>query len=148
MPLDGDALGNYIEAMLSGWPAGNVDMRAPMMWTVSHPGDITAQMRAVIANPLQARLTDAQLPRFVHLGDDAATADALVTGLAASRPAPLVTSSHGLAEGAGDVLRGSLGLPVDVTHTAVDLDSLVDAVPGGSIWYSQACRSAGGDATT
>ncbi len=41
-----------------------------------------------------------------------------------------------------------LGLPVDVDHSPVDLDSLESAIPGGVIWYSQACCSAGGDATS
>jgi hypothetical protein len=148
LPLDGDALGNYLEAMLSGWVGSTSDIRAPMMWTVSHPGDITAQMRAVIANPLQEKLTDAQLPRFVHVEDADATAAALLGTLAGSQPALLVTSSHGLAEGEADVLRARLGVPVDVAHSAVDVDALAAAVPGGAIWYSQACCSAGSDATT
>jgi hypothetical protein len=148
LPLKDDALGNYIDAMLTGWPTANIDLRAPLMWTVSHPGDITAQMRAVIANPLEKKLTDPKLTRFSHLVDADATATALLSKLADSRPALLVTSSHGLAEGESDVLRESLGLPVDIDHSPVDLDSLESVIPGGAIWYAQACCSAGGDATS
>jgi hypothetical protein len=148
LPLEDDALGNYIDAMLAGWLDADVDVRAPLMWTVSHPGDITAQMRAVIASPLERKLTDPKLPRFSHLLGVGATAAALLEKLDSSRPALLVTSSHGLAEGEAEVLRGSLGLPVDVEHNPVDLDALEASIPGGAIWYSQACCSAGGDATS
>lgn len=148
LPLGEDALGNYIGAMLGGWPDADIDVRAPLMWTVSHPGDITAQMRAVIADPLEKKLTDSELPRFSHLTGNDATSAALLSTLAGSRPALLVTSSHGLAEGETELLRESLGLPVDVDHSPVDLDSLESAIPGGAIWYSQACCSAGGDATS
>jgi hypothetical protein len=148
LPLQEDALGNYIDAMLAGWPDANIDVRAPVMWTVSHPGDITAEMRAVIADPLAKKLRDPKLPRFSHLLDTDATAAALLAKLDNSHTALLVTSSHGLAEGETEILRGSLGLPMDIEHHPVDLDSLVAAIPGGAIWYSQACCSAGGDATS
>lgn len=145
LPLDDAGLGNYIEALLSGFPHQDVDMRAPLMWTVSHAGDITAEMRAVISTPLEAALTDPQLPRFEHLVDDSATAAELTARLTAAKPALVVTSSHGLAEGSEEVLRHGLGLPVDKSHTAVALDNLVAAMPSGAVWYSQACCSAGSD---
>jgi hypothetical protein len=57
LPLDEEGLGNYVDAMLSGWPDADVDTGAPLMWTVSIPGDITAEMRAVIANPSEGKFT-------------------------------------------------------------------------------------------
>ncbi len=62
LPLDDAGLANYIEALLNNFPHQDVDMRAPLMWTVSHAGDITAEMRAVISTPLEVALTDPQLP--------------------------------------------------------------------------------------
>jgi hypothetical protein len=73
LPLAGDALGNYVTALLDGWAGADVDVRAPLQWTVDIPGDITAEMRAVLANPLQAQLTDDRLPRSQHLTDEHAT---------------------------------------------------------------------------
>lgn len=145
LPLDDAGLANYIEALLNGFADLDVDVRAPLMWTVSHAGDITAEMRAVISTPLEAALTDAQLPRFEHLADDSATGAELLAKLGAAKPALVVTSSHGLAEGSAAVLRAGLGLPVDATHAPVALADLVAAIPGGAIWYSQACCSAGSD---
>jgi hypothetical protein len=145
LPLSGDALGNYITAMLSGWAGADLDVRAPLMWTVDLPGDITAEMRAVIANPLEARLTDSQLPRFQHLTDGHANGVELLAALTAARPALVVTSSHGLTEGTGAQLSAMLGLPVDAGHTPVELDALDAAMPAGAIWHAQACCSAGSE---
>jgi hypothetical protein len=146
IPLQGDQLAHYVNALLNDFPAADVDVRAPLMWTVAHPGDITAEMRAVIADPLSVRLTDPQLPRFEHVTDDGATGAALLAKLQSATPGLLVTSSHGFAEGEADVLRAGLGLPVDVAHQPVGIDELVAAVPGGAIWYAQACCSAGSSA--
>jgi hypothetical protein len=145
LPLSGDALGNYIAAMLSGWAGADVDVRAPLMWTVDLPGDITADMRAVIADPLQARLTDPKLPRFQHLTDGRATGAELLAALTAARPALVITSSHGLTEGTGPQLASTLGLPVDAAHAPVGLDTLDAAMPPGAIWHAQACCSAGSE---
>jgi hypothetical protein len=147
LPLTGDALANYVQAMLDGWPGTDLDVRAPLMWTVDNPGDITAQMRAVLANPLAKELDDpAKLPRFEHLVAADATAAGLLARLRALRPALVVTSSHGLAGGAVADLRQVLGLPVDQVHTAVGLAELDAAMPAGTIWHAQACCSAGSEA--
>lgn len=146
LPLAGDALANYISAMLAGWPVGDVDVRAPLVWTVSIPGDITSLMRAAITDPLIANLTDDRLPRLRCLNDDSATAAGLVAALRATRPALVVTSSHGLATGNTAALRIGLGSPVGADSSTVDVAALLAAMPGGAVWYSQACCSAGSDA--
>jgi hypothetical protein len=143
--LGEEELGHYVSAMLAGWPDADIDVRAPLMWTVDLPGDITAEMRVVIANPLAQKLTDPQLPRFQHLTDANATGAGLLAALKAARPALVVTSSHGLTAGTGEALAGTLGLPVDRAHSAVALDDLDAAVPPGAIWHAQACCSAGSE---
>jgi hypothetical protein len=102
-------------------------------------------MRAVIATPLAQRLTDPKLPGFQHLVDDAATNAALLAALTAVQPALVVTSSHGMAEGAGETLAAGLGLPVDDARETIDLMALDGAMPPGAIWHSQACCSAGAE---
>ena len=55
----------------------------------------------------------------------------------------MVTSSHG-ATPLDPTLSAVLGLPVDADHQTVNLDDLDAAMPAGSIWFAQACCSAGG----
>jgi hypothetical protein len=148
LPLDGDALGNYIEAMLSGWPTCDVDVRSPLVWTVSLPDDITTLMRRVIADPLAKKLDDPSLPGLRVLSDASANGADLITELAALRPAFLATSSHGLAVADHAILRAALGTPIDRSGIPVEVAALTAAIPAGAIWYSQACCSAGSDAPT
>jgi hypothetical protein len=148
IPLAGEQLGNYLTAMLSGWADADFDVGTALMWSVDHGGgDITAEMRAVIANPLAAALKPPPLARFDHLTDGHATGPDLVKGLSAARPGLLVTSSHGCTGplGDADAMRANLGLPVDVQHRMVPLADLDAGIPGGAVWYAQACCSAGGD---
>jgi len=148
IPLTGDGLGNYVEAMLSGWADADIDVQSALMWTVDHGGgDITADMRAVIAAPLAAALTPPPLTRFEHLTDDRATSAGLLKELTAGRPGLLVTSSHGRTGPLDDAaaMRATLGLPVDLNHVTVPLAGLDAAIPYGSVWFAQACSSAGGD---
>jgi len=148
LPLEGDALAPYVSAMLSDWAGCEVDLRAPLQWTVDLPGDITTEMRAVIADPLAVKLTDGRLPRFEHLADAHATGAELLARLTAAKPALIVTSSHGLTAEDRDAMGRTLGLPVDVRHDPVDLDALDAAMPPACIWYAQACCSAGSEAPT
>jgi hypothetical protein len=148
VPLAGDALGNYLQALVDDWRGCEIDVRAPVVWTVSTPGDITDLMRTVVADPLVTRLTDPTLPDLRTLGAASATAAQLLGALTAAHPAFVATSSHGLAVAAPDALRAGLGTPLDCTGTPVDLAALTASVPGGAVWYSQACCSAGSDAVT
>lgn len=143
LPLVGTALENYVNALLNRWDGADLDIRAPLMWTVDGIDKITTLMRVAIADPLASNLVDHRLPRFRHLIGKDATASGLLTALAAARPALLVTSSHGSTAIGTDRLATTLGLPVDVAHRVADLDALDAAVPPGAIWHAQACCSAG-----
>jgi hypothetical protein len=144
IPLTGAALANYIGALLTGWADAEVDAGAPLMWTVDLPGDITAEMRVVIADPLAERLTDPTLPGFRHLAAGDATRESLLAVLASARPALVISSSHG-AVLSDDTLAATLGLPVDQQHQLVGLDALDAAIPPGTVWFAQACCSAGSE---
>jgi hypothetical protein len=148
LPLSGNALGNYVDALLSGWSNGDVDPTAALLWTVDHGGgDITSLMRAVIAGPLATELHDPRLPGFRDLTGADATGSALLTALRSVRPALVATSSHGRTGPLDDAaaMRATLGLPVDANHVTMALPDLTAAMPGGAIWFAQACCSAGGD---
>jgi hypothetical protein len=144
LPFTDERLDHYIDAMLGDWPDADLDVRAPLLWTVDIPGDITAEMRVIIADPLAEKLTDPQLPRFEHLVGAGATGPALTTRLAAARPALVVTSSHGLTD-IGPGLGAALGVPVDAGHDPVPITELDAAMPPGAIWHAQACCSAGSE---
>lgn len=146
LPLVGAALENYVDALLNGWAEADLDARAPLIWTVDGIDKITTLMRRAIADPLAKELEDPRLPRLRHLPGTDATGTGLLTALAQTRPALLVTSGHGSTPVGTDRLATDLGLPVDVAHRVIDLDAMDAAVPPGTIWYAQACCSAGSNA--
>ncbi|MET7301668.1 hypothetical protein [Embleya sp. NPDC005575] len=146
IPLSGEPLAHYVHALLAGWSDAQAHADRALTWTVDHgPTDITALMRAVIAAPLAERLTPPPLAQFRDLTAAEATGAALLGALAEIRPGLLATSSHGRTGPLGNPaeMRAALGLPVDGTHTTVPLGTLCDAMPGGCVWYAQACCSAG-----
>jgi len=147
LPLTGTALATYVHALLTGWRDHPVDVEAPVLWSVDHGGgDITTLMRQAITAPLAAAMKGT-LTRMRHLTGADATATELATAMADLHPALVVTSSHGRT-GPTDqpaVMAAHLGLPVDVGLLTTDLDTLDTAVPGGAVWYAQACCSAGSD---
>lgn len=147
IPLTGQALGTYVESLLSDWPGTQVDPGAPLLWSVDHGGgDITSLMRAVITAPLAEAMTGT-LPRVRHLTGSSASGPELLAALASDSPGLVVTSSHGRTSPLDDAeaMRPGLGQPIDASFTPVDLDALVAAMPAGAVWYAQACCSAGSD---
>ncbi|TPQ22489.1 hypothetical protein [Streptomyces sporangiiformans] len=150
LPLSGDELCSYVAAMLSDWsrPDATLDHRRALMWTVDHGGsDITSEMRTVISKPLADALTPPPLSALCHLSAAEATGAALLRELITTRPGLLVTSSHGRTGPLDDdaQMRATLGLPVDADHTPIPLTEFCEAMPGGAVWYAQACCSAGSD---
>lgn len=155
LDLTGDALANYVTALLDDWSGSTASYAAPVVWAVDHGGDITTLMRQAVAEPLfHALAGDTDMPSATYV-DGSATA-ATVTGLrgalVANRPSLIVTSSHGMtgpftADGAQ--ARATLGYPVDSGHQLVTPESLLGQwQPDGAIWFAQACCSAGSDSPT
>jgi hypothetical protein len=148
--LTGDALSNYVGALLAGWKDSQARYQAPVVWSVDHGGgDITTLMRKTIAAPMYGRLTaDADMPdaRYVDGSEEPATGSALGAALAERRPALVITTSHGSTGplGEAEALRARLGLLVDSDRRAVSPDELLNTwQPDGAIWFAQACCSAG-----
>lgn len=145
--LEGEALENYVNAIVQDW--GNVDPNpeAITVWAVDHGDhDITHLMRNAIAAPLKAEFeNDADYtPDF--LAKEAATQDGLRRSLGENTPVFVATTSHGATHPLSDVstMQGQLGLPVDAGHVLTDPGTLLNAwQPNGAIWYAQACCSAG-----
>lgn len=151
--LQGEALDNYITALINDWPDAQCDLHAPLVWSVnhSHP-DITWLMDRAISRKLAERWAqdpDQDFVRATRLFGADASHEQLIAELANTRPALVVTTSHGMTGPLDDPqqMAAQLGLPVDNQHRVLDLDALCQRwQPDGAIWYAHACCSAGSDA--
>jgi hypothetical protein len=152
LDLTGDALANYVGALLEGWPRSRSRYAAPVVWAVDHGGgDITTLMRTSIAAELFSALSsDPEItsPTYVDGSRVDATGAALADALAANQPSLVITSSHGMTGPLENVdrMRETLGLLVDQQFDTVEPRRLLEAwQPDGAIWFAQACCSAGAD---
>lgn len=151
LALEGTALENYVNALLTDWRDAGCDPHKPVVWTVDHGGgDITTLMRKAIAEPVAAKLAaDSDIGAGLRLLEDAnATFTALLAALAQHSPALIVSTSHGQTGPLHDpvAMAARLGAPVDAQHAILDSDALLAAWhPDGAIWYAHACCSAGCD---
>ncbi len=156
LDLPADGLDRYVSALLADFaqdadPDAR-DPRAPLVWSVDHgPDDITWLMDQAISRKLFAAYAgdgDGDFARRTGLFGADATGARLVAELARTKPALVVTTSHGATGPLSDAetLRATLGLPVDHAHAVIDLNALARAwAPAGAIWYSHACCAAGSD---
>jgi hypothetical protein len=142
LPFSGDALRPYVEAMLSDWSAGTANLSSAVVWATDYgPTDITRLMTAAIAGPVQRALDGTVALRAVM--GPAASGEALLAALA-TKPGLVITSSHGSTPiNDRQRLAQTLGLPVGQDRAAVALDALDEVMEGGSVWFAQACCSAG-----
>jgi hypothetical protein len=152
LDLAGEALENYVEALLTDWATSRPDPRRPVVWSTDYgSGDITWLMARAVADKLWEKYSaDTDLRGGRRLTGPAATADALGTALAELSPALIVTTSHGMTGPVADaaLLKTQLGSPVDALHKPLAPDRLSGWDPGGAIWYAHACCSAGSDSVS
>lgn len=146
--LDGEALERYVAALVEGW-ADPPNGQQAVVWSPSFDS-ITHKMEVTIADRVaQEMRKDAELT-VTRISGEAATGDALVSALATARPAVVVTSSHGRTGPLDhqELMRATLGLPVDQERATLAPDRLDGWDPSGAVWYAQACCSAGSDGET
>jgi hypothetical protein len=149
LDLEGPALDNYLTALIGGWKDSEADPTKAVVWTVdTGADDITSLMRRAVADPIATRLaSDQETAGFlVHLPAESATGQALIDSLAASRPAVIVTTSHGKTGPLDDPeqMITDLGLLVDQNRQTMTLANVTARwQPDGAIWYAHACCSAG-----
>jgi hypothetical protein len=152
LDLEGRALDNYIEALLSDWSASACQVRAPVVWSVDHGApDISWLMERAIADRLwQSIEQDADFGQRLRLKGEQATHTALAAALAERQPGLVVTTSHGMTGplGTDAALMAQLGLMVDVNHELLRIDELQAWQPSGAVWYAHACCAAGSDAVS
>lgn len=154
LDLEGEALENYINALINDWQDSTCRPDQPLVWSVNHGRpDITWLMEGAIAKPVSAKLaTDSAIGDKVRfLTNDQATVQALQQQLADRSPALVVTTSHGMTGPLNDqqMMNQQLGYLVDTQHSLLQPGDLLDQwQPDGAIWYAHACCSAGGDGST
>jgi hypothetical protein len=148
--LEGDALANYVQALIKEWSDAPSNPMAPVVWSVSlGEPDITWLMDAVISRELSGAYTKGQLTDGTSMFNDDANAASLTAALAKHSPSLVATTSHGMTGplDAPETMRADLGMPVDIDHSLVRPEALLGKwMPNGAIWYAHACCSAGSDA--
>jgi hypothetical protein len=148
---DEKLLAPYVGECLNDWAGSACDSKATLVWAVDHsPTDITHLMRQSIAETAFKKYSedDDLKAKAVHLAGADATHAKLRYALKNSRPALVVTTSHGMTGPLNDkeAMASQLGLLVDQSHQPLPLADLFGAWnPGGAIWYAHACCAAGAD---
>jgi hypothetical protein len=153
LDLEGDALENYVTALIDDWNGAAIRTNRTVTWAVDHgEGDITHLMRRVIAYKMHKRFSEdndiGDGAVFLDGRQNAVTCGGLIAALAEHKPGMITTSSHGMTGPLGDVsvMAAQLGLPVDAKHDVLDFGKLLQKwSPNGAIWYAHACCSAGAD---
>jgi len=147
LALDDEGLERYVDHLLSEWADARPSAGDAVVWSTAYDG-ITDLMGITIAQQVATAL-DGDDDLTVHrMAGDAASGAALIERISSTRPALVVTTSHGRTGPLDDVdaMRARLGTPVDQSGADLDADALVSAAAlGGSVWFAYACCSAGSD---
>ena len=153
--LTGDALQNYVTALLDDWQGNPPDPYRALFWSVDlGPDDITRLMRDSLAEPLHQQMAGnpdiGERAVFIDGTRTPALKGVLARRLIEDRPQFVLTTSHGCTAPIGDIekLRAVLGLPEDQNCEVVELSDLSEWDRYGVIWYAHACCSAGANDKT
>ena len=145
-----EGLGHYIDALISDWQAlDRGDADKPVVWSADWGmPDITFLLAKLVGARLAGQFAaDDEIKDSLLLTGAQASCAALCSALKAQRPGFICTTSHGMTGPLNDREKtiAQLGSPVDTFRKTLDTDQLNGWTPGGAIWYSRACCSAGSD---
>ena len=155
LDLTGQALENYVSALLNDWKEADAEVRNVVVWSTAHDS-MSKIMRGAIGRPFFEKVnSDPDLHAYLLDGDGAfagakgpATTEQLIAALQTYRPMMILTTSHGQTGPLSDpaAMQAKLGLPVGQELKALDPTLLLATwQPSGAIWYAHACCSAGVD---
>ncbi|HEX6044353.1 MAG TPA: hypothetical protein VFZ22_07685 [Pyrinomonadaceae bacterium] len=155
LDLDGEALENYVAALINEWSTAESDAHDALFWSANNgQADITKLMRDSIADRIQNEFknyTDMKQVKFIDGFDGGATSGMLVDALEELKPGFILTTSHGQTGPLDDAatMARDLGLLVDENYDFMRPEQiLADWQPDGAIWYAHACCSAGSNSMT
>jgi hypothetical protein len=155
LDLDGEALANYVNALIDGWSSAAAEPYNALFWSANNgKADITRLMRDSIAGRIQQEFqnyTSMKQVKFIDGFDSGATSQMLVDALEQMKPGFILTTSHGQTGPLDDpqTMARDLGLLVDENYDFMQpAQILAQWEPDGAIWYAHACCSAGSNATT
>lgn len=148
-----EGLGHYVDALISEWrDHDRGDMGKPVVWSADWGiPDITFLVARIVGARLAEKFAgDEDFAKRTWLTKRDATCGALADTLRTQRPVFVCTTSHGMTGPLNDpaATHAHLGSPVDSLRQVVQPQDLGDWEPGGAIWYSHACCSAGSDAVS
>lgn len=147
--LTGEALERYVDALMDDWAGMTARAERAVVWSVDFDS-MTHKMAVTVADLVAGAMGADDELGVTRIAGDEATNDALVAALVGQRPAVVVTTSHGMTGPLDDpdLMRATLGLPVDQHRATLRLEQLDAWQPCGAVWYAQACCSAGSDGET
>ncbi|HEU5098482.1 MAG TPA: hypothetical protein VFU22_05655, partial [Roseiflexaceae bacterium] len=153
LDLVGEALENYIAALINEWGDSSADIQQAVAWsTVQDNGGITTLMRTAIGEQVVREWQKDSNPTFhnnIVFLDGAkspASGSGLIDTLQSRRPALIVTTSHGQTGPLSkpQEMKELLGLLVDQAGKLLEPTALLASwQPDGAVWYAHACCSAG-----
>lgn len=149
LDLTGEALENYVQALLNGWKDASSQIDQAVVWATSYDYMSGLMHNAIAEKVYQEWSGDSTLQGkavFLDGATNQATHTNLITTLSERKPALIVTTSHGQTGPVNDPARmkATLGLLVDQDQHLLDPAQLLAAwEPDGAIWYAHACCSAG-----
>jgi hypothetical protein len=155
LDLEGEALENYVAALMNGWKDASSNVRHALLWSSNNgEADITKLVRDSIAAGVYEDLKkddDIDKAVFIDGFNGNATTAALIDALVDLRPGFILTTSHGQTGPLDDLqaMGRDLGLLVDQDYEVTQPEKFLSGWnPDGAIWYAHACCSAGSNATT
>jgi len=148
-----EGLEHYVDALITDWAAhARCKARKPVIWSADWgQPDVTSMMARIVGGKLAAKFAaDTDFGERLWLTGPQATRTALGEALNSQRPGFICTTSHGMTGPLADSLatKAQLGSPVDTFRNVVRPVDIGGWQPGGAIWYSHACCSAGSDSVS
>lgn len=158
LDLEGQALENYVAALINEWSDSAADIQQAMAWsTVQDSDGITTLMRTAVGEQVvlewQTDTNQTFHDQIVFLDGAKAPASAagLIDTLQSRHPALIVTTSHGKTWPLSkpQEMKEQLGLLVDQSGKEIEPSALLAGwQPDGAVWYAHACCSAGSSERT
>jgi hypothetical protein len=144
-----EGLDHYVDALISDWKdLDRGDLRKAVVWSADWGlPDITFLLAQLLGAKLSKAFSGDDELESTWLTGAQASCASLGDALVSQKPGFICTTSHGMTGPLNNqnAMIAQLGSPVDTFKQVLNRDTLDKWEPGGAIWYSRACCSAGSD---